>query len=292
MGTEACAILFADVAGSTRLYERLGDRTAKDLIDQALATAILLVETQGGVLIKTIGDEIMCRFPLAENGIAAAIAIQEALRDGLPGASMPLYMRMGLHYGPVILEGNDVFGDAVNTAARMSGIARAGQIITTADTIMALPPLLAEKARQVDATTVKGKQDTLDIYEVIWEAENLTQLMPVTNPAQAPLGQPLKLSYQGRTLEVWPGQSLSLGRGDACELVVSSPLASRLHGRIESRRGKFIYIDQSTNGSFVQTEDGQVVYLKREECILWGQGSIALGEEAQAGSQDLLQFSC
>lgn len=288
----SCAVLFADVAGSTRLYERLGDRTAKDLIGQALAAAIALVEKHEGVLIKTIGDEIMCRFPAAQHGIAAAIAIQECLRDGLPGATLPLYMRMGLHFGPVIFEHNDVFGDAVNVAARMSAIARAGQIITTEDTVAALPPYLADKARRVDATTVKGKQDTLAIYEVVWEEENLTQLMPATNPTQQSLQTSLlRLDYQGRQFEIAPGQSFGIGRGDTCELHVNSPLASRLHARIENRRGRFIYVDQSTNGSFVQTEDGKVVYLKREEVILSGQGQIALGEDIQPGNEHLIRYT-
>lgn len=287
----ACAVLFADVAGSTRLYERLGDRAAKDLIGQALDAAIALTQAHEGVLVKTIGDEIMCRFPSAEAGIRTAIAIQEKLRDGLPGASYPLHMRMGLHWGPVIFEHNDVFGDAVNVAARMSSIARAGQIITTQETVAALPAVLADKARQVDATTVKGKQEALTIFEVVWEEENLTQLVQVTQPTLAANQmQVLRLEYRGQQREIMPGDSFSLGRGDSCELCVASALASRLHGRIEHRRGKFLYVDQSTNGSFVQTEDGKVVYLKREEVILSGQGFISLGEDIEPNGEHLIRF--
>jgi class 3 adenylate cyclase len=286
-----CAVLFADVAGSTGLYERLGDRQAKDLISQALDMAVALVQQHEGVLVKTIGDEVMCRFPSAASAITAAIAIQESLRAGLPGASLALQMRMGLHWGPVIFEHGDVFGDAVNVAARMSAIARAGQIITTTETVRALPLALADRTRQVDATLVKGKQETLSIFEVVWEAENLTELVRVTLPALDPVGTILRLEYQGFPLELPSNGSITIGRGENCDVYVNSPLASRLHARIEQRRGKFVFIDQSTNGSFVQTEDGSEVYLKREELILRSHGIISLGEEVEPGSSFLIRYS-
>ena len=286
------AILFADVAGSTRLYEKLGDRAAREAISSLLGSMTEVANRHGGVLVKTIGDEILCRFPTAERGVRAAITMQEELTADTT-RPVRLQMRMGLQWGPVILEHGDVFGDAVNVAARMSAIARAGQIITTRETIAALPEALAGKARLIDTTQVKGKQDSLVIYEVIWEEENVTRFVASTDPGLTVGGTPatLCIRYQDQEQILALGASLAIGRAEACELVVESPLASRHHARIESRRGKFVFVDQSTNGSYVRSEDGKISYLRREELPLWGSGSISLGEEPKDDDLHLLRFA-
>lgn len=285
------AILFADVAGSTRLYEKLGDRAAREAIGSLLSSMTEVARRHSGVLVKTIGDEILCRFPTAERGISAAVAMQKELTADTT-RPVRLQMRMGMQWGPVILEHGDVFGDAVNVAARMSAIARAGQIITTRETVAALPESLAETARLIDTTEVKGKQDSLVIYEVVWEEENVTRFVASTGPGLATSAPAmLSLSYQDQLQQLSLGASLGIGRAESCEFVVESPLASRHHARIESRRGKFVFIDQSTNGSYVRTEDGKISYLRREELPLWGSGSISLGEEPKDGDIHLLHFS-
>jgi len=181
----------------------------------------------------------------------------------------------------------------VNVAARMSVIARAGQIITTRETVAALPENLVQKTRLYDSTSVKGKQDNLVIYEVTWEEEgNATIFVASTNPGSRPEAAPItmELRYQGSARTVEMGSTLGIGRAETCDFAVGSPLASRVHARIESRRGKFVFIDQSTNGSYVRTEDGNVVYLRREELPLWGKGEISLGEAFGDDSTHLLHF--
>lgn len=287
------AILFADVAGSTRLYETLGDRAAKAAINGVLERMTAVANRYSGILVKTIGDEILCRFPSAERAVSAAIAMQEALA-GEPAGPVRLQMRMGLQWGPVIMDAGDVFGDAVNVAARMSAIARAGQIITTRESVAMLPDALALRTRLFDTTAVKGKQDELVIYEVVWEEEaNATVFVAATLPgtASAEAAPPvLVLAYQDREQQLTLGGTLGIGRAETCDFVVASPLASRVHARIESRRGKFVFLDQSTNGSYVRTEDGNVVYLRREELPLWGSGEISLGEPFGEDGSHILAF--
>lgn len=285
------AIVFADVSGSTRLYEQIGNRAAQEAISQVLNAMVTIVTRHQGILVKTIGDEILCRFPTADQAVRAGITIQEAMQDGLIPTPTPMGIRIGMQWGPVILENQDVFGDAVNVAARMAGIAKAGQIITTFDTVRALStPDLASKTRLFDVASVKGKQDTLVIYEVVWEEEeNVTRITSVAPDVTAePLA--LQLTACGNALTLKAGDSLSLGRSDQCDITIPSPLASRLHAKIEYRRGKFILLDQSTNGSYVRTEDGQTVHLRREELPLWGSGLIALGEDIDEGSPHLVHF--
>ncbi|HEX9782105.1 MAG TPA: adenylate/guanylate cyclase domain-containing protein, partial [Opitutaceae bacterium] len=124
------AIVFADISGSTRLYESLGDAIARELVAQCLGVMTEYVDKHGGKVIKTIGDEIMCTFPSADQAIEASMGMQEGVTEDLPelnpNTPSTLTIRVGLHFGPAIIEGEDVFGDAVNVAARMAGLAKGG----------------------------------------------------------------------------------------------------------------------------------------------------------------------
>jgi class 3 adenylate cyclase len=84
-----------------------------------------ITEMYQGRVIKTIGDEIMCRFTSANDCVRAAKECQEEISMGIQGENVELTIKVGLHFGPAILmEDGDVFGDAVNVAARMAGIAK------------------------------------------------------------------------------------------------------------------------------------------------------------------------
>jgi class 3 adenylate cyclase len=293
--TETLAIVFADIAGSTRLYDTLGDTTARQLVAECLEAMTRVVRRHGGAVIKTIGDEVLCTFATAAAGVEAAIGMQEAITYEVPGSNphcpADLAVRIGLHYGPALLEGGDVFGDAVNVAARMAGLAKGGQIITTQATAGALPALLQASTRQVDRLTVKGKADAIDIYEVVWQAEEVTRMSDGVLASENS-GARLHLRCQDQHLIVGPltGPCV-LGRGKKANLVVNDGLVSREHARIELRRGKFVLSDHSTNGTYVLTPEGPF-YLRRDEMMLSGEGRIGLGRDVKEDSPQLVHYRC
>jgi class 3 adenylate cyclase len=124
------AILFADISGSTTLYDKLGNEQALQIVSRTLGILTREMALHQGSLIKTIGDEVMCMFPDIPAAINAACAMQHAVDKQVPGGDQPIYVRIGVHYGEVVLEGSDVFGDTVNVAARVTAITRARQIMT------------------------------------------------------------------------------------------------------------------------------------------------------------------
>jgi len=132
-------ILFADISGSTRLYETLGDKIALEKIDHCLTLLGKVAQRYSGEVIKTIGDEIMCAFPTASSAVEAAMVMQQ----DLIASTSTLHVRIGLHFGEVIRDGSDVFGDAVNVAARMTRLAVPDQIMTTRETAEAVPQYCA-----------------------------------------------------------------------------------------------------------------------------------------------------
>jgi len=288
------AIVFADISGSTRLYETLGDAVARELVSQCLELMTEQIKKHGGTVIKTIGDEIMCTYPSADQAVESSMAMQEVVTEDLPriNPNMPSSMtiRIGLHFGPAILEEGDVFGDAVNTAARMAGLAKGGQIITTGETAESLSPALRECSRHVDRITVKGKAEELDIFEVIWQAEDVTRMatgLLKTETKKASLV--LRYHTEQREFDQEMG-TVIIGRGKKADMVINDSMASREHARIEFRRGKFILTDQSTNGTYIITADGPA-YLRRENIVLTGAGKIALGREV-ADATEVVMFNC
>ncbi|GAO37394.1 guanylate cyclase [Sulfuricella sp. T08] len=289
------AILFADISGSTRLYETLGDKEALERIEHCLSVLSELSHKHHGEIVKTIGDEIMCAFADAGSAFCAARAMQTEMAMQLISGKLPLYIHIGMHYGPAIRDEGDVFGDAVNIAARLTKIAKAGQIITSQQTADTLPTELRADMRKLGNATLKGKREEIDICEIIWQEVGDLTLMPGTAFKTAPYTGRLVLRHGGTSLVIDGNKSAAvLGRDKNNDLVVNNPLASRQHAQIEYRGGKFILIDQSTNGTYIFTEDGRKSFVHREEFPLSGSGSISLGHDTEGDPTSPLTvlFAC
>lgn len=293
--TGKLAILFADVAKSTYLYEKLGDTEAKNLIGTCITLMTKVTNLHKGKVIKEIGDEIMCVFPNAMSAMEAAKDMQQALEDLPPveklGFTSP-NIYVGIQFGTVIIEAGDVFGDAVNVAARMVALAKQRQIITTEDTIEALPEGHNFDVHCIDKTTVKGKSGEMNIYEVIWEEQDLTVMMDdVMDQPEVPKAR-LELKFSDQIFELDDNRpSVTLGRQVHNDVVVNDGRVSRSHSRIEYRRGKFFVVDQSSNGTYLMVQGKQGVTLKRDEAQLIGSGVIGLGREVDQESNLAIHYA-
>ena len=132
---DVAVLLFADVSGSTRLYDTMGDAVAVKAIDGCVSVMRERTEACGGRVVKTIGDEVMAIFRNASDAAQAAMEMQLGI-NALPRVGRnQLGIRIGFHLGQVVERDGDVFGDTVNLAARLSGLATKGQIITTRETV-------------------------------------------------------------------------------------------------------------------------------------------------------------
>ena len=287
------AVLFSDVSGSTHIYETLGDTKASNIINDVLSLMSAIVKEHAGTVVKTIGDEVMCRFYDANNAVEAACAINEQLANKPAVENIKLAVRTGIHWGPALLqEDGDLLGDVVNVAARMTGIAKAREIIATQGVFAKLNAVLQYKCREFDRAAVKGKSEEVIIYEIVWEPKDVTRISSIVN--SIPLTEStesLEIRYQDQ-VKILSGNSspLQLGRSKQCDLMIASPLASRSHATIKFSRGKFILTDQSTNGTYIQFEKGKQFYLRRENLPLSGSGIISLGEEITPNSAHLIYY--
>ncbi len=164
------AILFADICDSTELYERLGDAEARAMIDAWMSDSAQAVAAHGGRLVKSLGDGILSTFPSAESALAAALSMQEQKRT-------QVRIRAGFHLGPVIESGGDIFGDAVNVAARVAALAKEDEILFTESSVRALPPEARLGTRFLDKAMVKGKKEPVAIYGLVSDAVDNTVMM-------------------------------------------------------------------------------------------------------------------
>ncbi|MDP2143013.1 MAG: adenylate/guanylate cyclase domain-containing protein [Gallionella sp.] len=287
------ALLFADVSGSTRLYEVLGDARAFAAINECLDILRKLTEAHSGRVVKTIGDEIMAVFPDAMTAVQAACEMQLVVSSRKPIDNARVAIRIGLHYGAVLESDGDVFGDTVNVAARMSEIAKAEQIITTGATVSKLPAIMRASTRALSTLSIKGKADDIEVREVIWqESEEMTMMVGNTLPPS--VAEPtLKLVHQGETFVVDASRpSVTIGRDEQADIVIQDKRASRMHARIERRRDKFVFVDVSSNGSYVIVKGETEIQLRREEFVLRESGSISLGHPYMKDPTEVIEFFC
>jgi adenylate cyclase len=290
------AILFADVVGSTRLYEIMGDLRARDMVAICIDVMRGATETHQGTVIKTMGDEIMASFPSADLALNAAAQMQQQIskHSQLQLEVQPVAIRIGCHFGPVVLENRDVFGSTVHTANRMTSQAKAGQIMTTMAMVERLSPQWRAAVRQVDIATLKGQGSEIALYEVLWQTEDITSMVPsIVTTAKSGPALRMHLRYQDRDIVLDDQRpSVAIGRAEDNDVVVKGNLISRIHARIEISRHKFVLIDQSTNGTFVQTEEGDEAFVRRDSLQIKGRGLIGLGKLPEQDAPETIRFAC
>ena len=288
--TTGC-VLFADVSGSTRLYEEAGDAAALAAIELCVRLFSALTEQHGGRVVKTIGDEIMAVFPHAAGAGRAAVDIQLAVKEMAPVGKVRLGVRIGMQDGPLMERDGDVFGDTVNLAARLTEMAAAGQIITSLETVEQLEPIQKMDCRSLYAIPVKGKEREVGICEVLWtDTDDATQL--VAQRATTDQGKQLRLVHRSRvTVLDDERKTLTIGRDPTADLVVPDRMASRTHCEISLRQGKFVIADRSANGTYLTIDGDREIVLRREEAMLRHHGVIALGQ-SQSTATERVEFFC
>ncbi len=286
------SILFAGVSGSSRLYEKLGQTEALHAVDRCLKRMERGVDGFRGRIVKTVGDELMAVFPTPDDALQAAGEMQQRVGDLPPVSGVKLAIRVGFHHGAVREEGGEVLGESVATAAHLAGLAKAGQVLTSAATQAALSPLQQLSTRGLDPLALKDRADGLRVFEVVWQDAADLGLPSAPRPAgRVDAGARLRVRYAGAAIVLDESSSaLNMGRDPACEVAVRDRRASRNHARIERRGEHFVLADQSTNGTFVTFVGEPERFLRREELVLRGSGMIAFAASASSPDADCAEF--
>jgi len=291
-------VLYADISGSTRIYEQYGDTIARTDIGVCLGLLSDVASVHGGKTIKTIGDEIMCVFDNPVKAANAAMEMQEALRDaGKQGRfqSEALHIKIGWHYGSASFRQADVIGEAPLLAQQVIKLAKRDEILTTGTSLAALPTEFKQRANFIDRIEAENGSGEIEVYSLSWEedASDVTQVSSQPAQTDALMHSALILDYAGKQLHMDSHKTLiNIGRGEDNDLVVNGEFTSRHHGEIYYRHGRFHLRDMSINGTALIHADGHMGRLHREEGILSGKGAICFGGEPAIDPHALVRFEC
>ena len=156
--------------GSTALTQRLGDAKARELLREHERMVREALKSHGGSEVKTMGDGFMASFSSATKALECAIAMQRAFAAHNESADEPILVRVGLNAGEPIAEDQDLFGTAVNEAARITAAAKGGEILV-ADVVRQLTKGKDFMFGDRGETALKGFDDPVRLFEVRWEQE-------------------------------------------------------------------------------------------------------------------------
>jgi len=284
------AVVFADVCESTAIYESLGDARALTLFNRLFRRLDKVVEEAGGVIVKNLGDGIVCQFQEPDAALRAACAMQEAAAQVAEEERPTMKIKIGYNYGPVVLKDRDVFGDTVNVCSRLMSLANPGQVLTTQQTVQALSPALRERCRELYSTKVRGRSTQVTVCEVLWRADPDVTKLENSTPGEAGVEWVLKLIIGGESHVVGSGSTVRLGRDAGNDIVVATAHASRVHARIFSRDDHFVIVDQSSNGTYVMPDGSRELRVRRSEAVLGERGWIGLGKSAAKHGDHVLRY--
>ena len=285
------AVLFADLIGAQELYASAGDAPAHEAIAHGLERLAQAATECGTQVLKTIGSRLMVLASSADAAAGAAVAMHEAARGFAATAGGSLGLGVGFHFGPVIRDrNNDVFGDTVNLAARLVEQAARGQILFAAEIAGALDARYRRFMRTLYPLPLKGRAEDVSLCELVWRSDDPQTFVPFTVVKQYEAR--LTLRYHGECVELRDGaESLTIGRGSDCALVVANDQASRHHCTIRQRGDHFVLADRSSNGTYVTVDGEGETRLERAEIILRKRGWIAIGGRRGSGVE-VVEFYC
>ena len=300
MGTET-TVVFADLAGSARIFEAMGNARATATVTHLIQMLGNQCEAHGGRVVKTLGDGIFAIFPHSLDAVAAVIQLQRGHQKRVVTWPVPLRMELqiGVARGEVVEVDGDFYGDAVNLASRLSDMAGSGQIWAAEGVVQDLPEG-DFRHRSLGPITIRGKHEMPVVYRVYWHEDYFSPFLTI--PAELPLqvapdsaiGQ-IEFARLGvRSTFNAQEMPIHLGRVNEAHFIISDPRVSRLHARLHLRQGSFVLTDISSYGTWVRFhgngEVSQELALRREECLLHGEGEISFGAPLSESSSPTITF--
>jgi class 3 adenylate cyclase len=281
-------VLFADLRGSTALFETLGNAEATSVVTHCVNALGSPVTSYEGMVVKTLGDGLMAVFDDASQGVQAAMLMHEVLegmvsRGSERGASSglrALRLQIGLARGEVVEMSGDCFGDAVNVAARLLDHAGDNETLLTVEVLQGLPLELRSRFRSLDRLVLRGRAEPVHVH-VLGGRRGASSDMAATQ-----FGDVTAVSEPDGLRLVWAGlhrvfasqqTPVVLGRSPQATFCVDDARVSRSHARVDWHSGSFQITDLSYNGTYVRFNDGEIVSLRRGSCTLHGSGAVGLG---------------
>jgi adenylate cyclase len=293
-------VVFADLRGSTSLFERLGNSEATSVVTHAVSALGRVISQQHGQVIKTLGDGLMAAFERPAQAVLAANAMHDVLEGmALQGTSARspsnlrlLRLQVALARGEVVEMNGDCFGDAVNVAARLLDHAGDNETLITDGVYEGLDDTQRARFRSLDWMHLRGRAEPVLVHLLGGRRHGdsvVTQFGNVQTDEDPDgvrlIWGPLNRLYASNRVP------LVLGRSPQSTFCVDDARVSRSHARVDWHGGNFTLTDLSYNGTYVRYDGGdEVLSLRRGNCTLHGSGVIALGGAPNDPTSAIVRF--
>jgi adenylate cyclase len=293
-------VLFADLRGSTSLYETLGNAEATSVVTHCVRMLGETVREADGHVVKTLGDGLMALFEHPAQAVQAAAQMHEQLealvqRGESRGASAglrTLRLQIALTRGEVVEMSGDAFGDAVNVAARLLDLADDNETLVTQEVRAGLSAEQAARFRRLDRLMLRGRAEPVVVHVQGGRRGGdlaATQFGDVAATVEEPDGLRLEWDELSR---VFSSEQLPvvLGRSPQATFCLNDSRVSRSHCRVDWYSGSFQLTDLSFNGTYVRFAGGEILSLRRGSCTLLGSGVIGLGGSPKDATSPCVRF--
>lgn len=279
-------VLIADITGSTKLYEQLSDLDALAQISMILARMRETIEDHGGHCVKSQGDDTLSFFGEADAAFKTARAMIEAEWN------YGLAVHAGIYWGDVLSQDADIYGDAVNTAARLASLAKPNEVLIGDTVFDKLSPEVRGLCVSMGGIKLKGKSAPTQVHS--FAVSVMTTQTVLFGSADSSLGrrtESVTLNTADKTVTLVDAETARIGRSTDCELVLDHPWVSREHGSFELRAAQLEYTDHSSSGSTVITGDGQEFAIHRRSMLLNGEGVVLMGTRDKSVSGSVVRYA-
>lgn len=297
-------VAFADVSGSTALFESLGNAQATEVITRITQWVGHLAEQEGGRVVKKLGDGVLMRFDRADVAVRAAAQLlrRHAGQGGASPGVPALPLRVGLASGEVLEVDGDCYGEAVNVAARLCERAGPSEIWVTEGTLVRAQPLADVRFHRLGTLEIRGKVERMVLYRVDWGDSDMHEAADAVTE-QAPLVSQFATmeSLSGRVELCWPDgmrtftgldTPVLIGRSSEQHVWINDPRVSRQHARIDWRSTAFTLTDTSSFGTWLWFDGSDApLMLRRDACLLHGRGRISLGLPFGSAANPVIRFA-
>lgn len=290
-------VLFADLRGSTSLYETLGNTEAATVVTRSVSLVAQIVVSHRGVVVKTLGDGLMAVFSHAVDAVGAADEMHESLeRIGSADAgfsrSPVLKLQVGIAKGEVIEVSGDCFGDAVNVAARLLDHAGDNETLVTINVRAEQDVETQGRFRSLDRMQLRGRVEPVHVFLLEGRRLGDTATTAYGDLLPTPKPEGIRLVWLDFN-RIYAGANMPvvLGRSPQATYCIDDSRVSRSHARIDWHGGAFQLTDLSFNGTYVRFDnDSEIVALRRGSCTLHGSGSLGLGASPSDATAPCVRF--
>jgi adenylate cyclase len=293
------AVVFADLRGSTALYELIGNTEASAIVTETVDSIARRVPATGGILVKTLGDGLMAVFPTAAQAVEAADQMHEELdvvmarretQTGYGEARLQLQVCVAL--GETVEVSGDYFGDAVNVAARLLDHAGDNETLVTVEVLRALPNEMRDMFRSLDLVRLRGRVEPVEVHILSRRGMDTAPTL-VGGGTMGLVGPEAVLLTWGNTQRRFTAANMPvvIGRGAASDMQIDDARVSRSHCRVDWIGATLQLTDLSINGTFVRfSSEDEIVSLRRGSCTLHGSGEVGLSGSPEDPGVAAMQF--